>query len=515
MNRNTDRRFISLRTSFPLITAGVLAAVIMLVFILNSTQLERYAVRSKQIRFRETIELIQNTVDADFDEDSLAALDHKLQRTNIDLIILDKVYDTPVVIYATNLNQGGYIFKLLQLYEEGDFEDHEQIEIYEEEADHVILSLFASEEAGYQLDCIGEAGDEIRYIMITPMESIRDSVELSSRFLLIIGMVAVIIGGILMYLASSRLTEPVLRLAEISDRMADLSFDARYEGQDENEIGILGRNMNHLSDRLQDTITSLQAANDKLAADLKEKEQLDEMRRLFLSNVSHELKTPIALIQGYAEGLTEGIADDPESTKYYCEVIADEAKKMNEIVKRLLSLDAIESGKMQITWSDFDLCEIIRGIGESSKKLADGKDVRLVFDLPESLPIHADEFMIEGVLQNFFSNAWHYVSDPGTVTAYYRDVYGRVRIYIRNTGSSIPEEHIQHIWDKFYKIDKARTRAYGGSGIGLSIVKAIMKSHNSRCGVRNTEDGVEFWFEVERSRETGHDGTDSEYGILE
>ncbi|MBR3165860.1 MAG: HAMP domain-containing protein, partial [Lachnospiraceae bacterium] len=307
----------------------------------------------------------------------------------------------------------------------------------------------------------------------------------------------------------------ILRLSEISDHMADLSFDVRYDGHDSNEIGVLGRNMNHLSDSLQETVTNLRAANEKLESDLREKEQLDEMRRLFLSNVSHELKTPIALIQGYAEGLTEGIADDPDSTRYYCEVIADEAGKMNEIVKRLLSLDAIESGKMQITYSDFDLCELIRGIGESSRKLAADKDVRLEFDLPDELQVHADEFMIEGVLQNYFSNAWHYVSDPGTVTAYYRDVYGRARIYIRNTGSCIPEEHIQHIWDKFYKIDKARTRAYGGSGIGLSIVKAIMKTHNSRCGVRNTEDGVEFWFEVERTRSSGDDGYDSEYGTLE
>ena len=515
MNDNNRNRFISLRFSFPLITVSILAAVIAIVFALNATQLEKFAVSNKRNRLSETAELVKTAAENNFSEDTFSALENKLRTSNIDIIILDNVYETPVVLYATDLNQGRIISKLLDIYENENYDVSDHIEVYEQTDEYVILSLFQNDEAGYQLDCVGACGDAMRFIMTTPMESIRDSVQISSRFLLLIGMAAIIIGGIIMYIAAARLTDPILRLSEISDHMADLSFDARYDGNDSNEIGILGRNMNHLSDSLQDTITNLRAANEKLGADLREKEQLDEMRRLFLSNVSHELKTPIALIQGYAEGLTEGIADDPESTKYYCEVIADEARKMNEIVKRLLSLDAIESGKMQITYSDFDLCELIRGIGESSRKLAAGKDVRLVFDLPDELPVHADEFMIEGVLQNYFSNAWHYVSDPGTVAAYYRDVYGRARIYIRNTGTPIPEEHIHHIWDKFYKIDKARTRAYGGSGIGLSIVKAIMKTHNSRCGVSNTEDGVEFWFEVEKCRTAGDDGYDSEYGTLE
>ncbi|MBQ6362162.1 MAG: HAMP domain-containing protein [Lachnospiraceae bacterium] len=513
--KENNNRFISLRFSFPLITVSVLAAVIAIVFALNASQLENFAVNNKQTRLRETAELVKITAADNFSKETFSVLENKLRTSNIDIIILDNVYETPVVLYATDLNQGRIISKLLDIYENEKYDVGDHIEVFEKTEEYVMLSLFQNDEAGYQLDCVGSCGDAMRFIMTTPMESIRDSVQISSRFLLIIGLAAIIIGGIIMYIATAKLTDPILRLSEISDHMADLSFDVRYDGHDSNEIGVLGRNMNHLSDSLQETVTNLRAANEKLESDLREKEQLDEMRRLFLSNVSHELKTPIALIQGYAEGLTEGIADDPDSTRYYCEVIADEAGKMNEIVKRLLSLDAIESGKMQITYSDFDLCELIRGIGESSRKLAAEKDVRLEFDLPEELQVHADEFMIEGVLQNYFSNAWHYVSDPGTVTAYYRDVYGRARIYIRNTGSCIPEEHIQHIWDKFYKIDKARTRAYGGSGIGLSIVKAIMKTHNSRCGVRNTEDGVEFWFEVERTRSSGDDGYDSEYGTLE
>ena len=514
MDKNSSK-FISLKLSFPLITVSVLAAVIALVFALNATQLENYAVRNKQARLMETAGLVAAAAADDFSDETLTDLENKLRRSNIDIIILDNVYETPVVIYATDLNQGRIIYKLLNAFENDTFADSRDMQVYQRTDDYVILSLFQKDEAGYQLDCVVTCGDAMRFIMTTPMESIRDSVQISSRFLLIIGLAAIMIGGIIMYMASSRLTDPILRLSEISDRMADLSFDTRYEGHDDNEIGILGRNMNHLSDRLYETITSLRAANEKLESDLKEKEQIDEMRRLFLSNVSHELKTPIALIQGYAEGLTEGIADDPETTAYYCDVILDEANKMNQIVKRLLNLDAIESGQMQITYSDFDLADLVRGIGSSSRKLAGSKEVLLQVDLPDELIVHADEFMIEGVLQNYFSNAWHYVSDPGTVTASYREVYGRIRISIHNTGSRIPEEHIKHIWDKFYKVDKARTRAYGGSGIGLSIVKASMKAHNSRCGVQNTDDGVSFWFEVEPGGTAQHDGTDSDYGTME
>lgn len=148
-----------------------------------------------------------------------------------------------------------------------------------------------------------------------------------------------------MYFATNQVTRPILKLASLSEQMSELNFDVSCDDSRLDEIGVLGRSMNTLSDKLKETIGALQEANQQLQHDIDEKIQIDEMRKEFIANVSHELKTPIALIQGYAEGLTEGMCEDEESRSYYCEVIMDEANKMNKMVKQLLTLTALEFGR--------------------------------------------------------------------------------------------------------------------------------------------------------------------------
>ena len=130
-----------------------------------------------------------------------------------------------------------------------------------------------------------------------------------------------------------------MELVKISERVANLDFNAQYTGKVDNEVGILGANINHMSSELEKTISELKTANNELMNDIQKKIELEGMRTEFLSNVSHELKTPIALIQGYAEGLRDGIQDDAEERDFYCGVIVDEAQKMNQMVKKLLNLN--------------------------------------------------------------------------------------------------------------------------------------------------------------------------------
>ena len=227
-----------------------------------------------------------------------------------------------------------------------------------------------------------------------------------------------------------------------------------------------------------------------------EKVQIDEMRKEFLSHVSHELKTPIALIQGYSEGLKDNILDDEESKEFYCDVIADEAKKMNRMVQKLLTLNQIEFGNNQVNMERFDITEMIRNMVESSKILVEKQGVTIIFDEPE-MHVWADEFMIEEVVNNYLSNARNHVTDGGIIKVSYCQNGNNLRVKVFNTGNHIPQEDIDKLWVKFYKVDKARTREYGGSGIGLSIVEATMKAHGRDYGVDNVEGGVEFYFEVE------------------
>ena len=270
-----------------------------------------------------------------------------------------------------------------------------------------------------------------------------------------------------------------------------------HRGDAEDEIGILGNSMNALSDKLKETIGELKSANNELLRDIEEKIQIDEMRQEFIANVSHELKTPIALIQGYAEGLIEGMGDEKESRDYYCEVIMDEANKMNKMVRQLLTLNALESGNDQAAMERFDLAELIRGVLDATRILIDQKEAVIEFSCSHPVYVWADEFKIEEVVTNYVSNALNHLAGENRIRITIEEREDRVRAAVRNTGKPIPEEDLPNIWTKFYKVDKARTRAYGGSGIGLSIVKAVMDSHHQECGVRNVEDGVEFWFELD------------------
>ncbi len=306
-----------------------------------------------------------------------------------------------------------------------------------------------------------------------------------------------VLGSALMYYATKKVVSPIRSLAALSARMSELDFEARYTGDSEDEIGVLGRSMNTLSEKLKETIGELKTANNELQKDIEEKIKVDETRKEFIANVSHELKTPIALIQGYAEGLTEGMAEDEDSRNYYCEVIMDEAGKMNKMVKQLLTLTALEFGNDMPVMERFDITALIRGILASAGILLQQKEARVVFEQKEPVWVWADEFKIEEVITNYLNNAMNHLEGERRIEIRLERKEKEVRITVFNTGRHIPEEDLGNLWTKFYKVDKARTREYGGSGIGLSIVKAIMDSHNKSCGVENVNGGVEFWFTVD------------------
>ena len=338
------------------------------------------------------------------------------------------------------------------------------------------------------------------YVVIRmSVESFRESIAIANKFYLGVGISLILVTTIIIIGITRKYTQPLLQLADISKRMSELDFNVKYPVKTQDEIGVLGNSINMLSEKLEGTISELKTANNELQKDIEKKTQIDEMRKEFLSNVSHELKTPIALIQGYAEGLQDNINDDEESRNFYCEVIIDEANKMNKMVKKLLTLNQIEFGNNQVTFERFDIVGLIQNVMNSARLLADQKEAAL-YMVEEYDPIYvwADEYMIEEVVTNYISNAINHVEFEKKIEVSIKQTHDLVHVSVFNTGKCIPEDELDKVWIKFYKVDKARTRAYGGSGIGLSIVKAIMDSMHRECGVRNREDGVEFWFELDR-----------------
>lgn len=352
----------------------------------------------------------------------------------------------------------------------------------------------------YYLEIWGTLDNGYSIILRTPIQGIKDNVNISTTLIKYVGGAILIVGIISAFVVSTYITRPIKQLSDIAERMSEMDFDARYEGSDKGEIGLLGKSMNNMSEKLEHNIAELKKANLELKKDINKKEKLEIMRTDFLSNVSHELKTPIALIQGYAEGLKEGITDDPESMGFYCDVIMDEANKMNTMVKRLLTLNQIEFGNDEPDMERFNINELIASVVDANAIRAGQKNMSIVFNnRNEQNFVWADEYKTEEVLTNYISNALNHCDGKQAIevrTSKSEDG-ATLTVTVYNSGRNIAEEDLERIWEKFYKTDKARTREYGGNGIGLSIVKAIMESMGQEYGVRNVSDGVEFWFTLD------------------
>ena len=417
------------------------------------------------------------------------------EKNNINIVLIDSNTGAAILGFGRDSD---YLVRKVQRYVLG--MESKQGTVIKKYENYVMETNFDPRSQSSYMESWGFLSDNTTlFIMSMPLTSIRESVILSNRFTTFVGAVALGFGSVLMYFVTRRVTNPLLRLAVLSERMSELDFEAKYEGGHQDEIGVLGRSMNTLSDKLKETIGALQEANRQLQHDIEEKIQIDEMRKEFIANVSHELKTPIALIQGYAEGLTEGMAEDAESRDYYCEVIMDEAAKMNQMVKQLLTLSALEFGNDAPVWEQFDLAELIRDLLNSSRILIQQKGARVIWEEEGPLPVKADEFKVEEVMTNYLNNAINHLDGEKIIRIQTERMQSKVVVRVYNTGQPILKEDIPNLWTKFYKVDKARTRAYGGSGIGLSIVKAIMDAHHQQCGVENKDGGVEFWFTLEAS----------------
>ncbi len=379
------------------------------------------------------------------------------------------------------------------------FNDEKQYKVLEQKENYIIQRIYDWRSETNYIECFGVfSDDDTFFLMSMPLSNIDEGVQVANRFMFLTGICILFLGAIVVYLCTDRLVSPLNKLAKLSDRMSSLNFDERYEGCDNNEIGVLGQSMNKMSDALAASISDLKEANKKLQDDIQEKIKIDEARKEFIANVSHELKTPIALIEGYAEGLTEGIAEDKESRDYYCGVIIDETVKMNKMVRQLTSLISYEFGSNTIDEAEFNICDLIRSVTSSLKLKLEDKNANVHVMLPQCVMVSGDEFKIEEVYTNYLNNAMNHLDGERNIIIRLDDENDKTTVYVYNDGAAIPEESIPHLWEKFYKVDKARTRAYGGSGIGLSIVKAIMDAHKGGYGVKNVDQGVEFYFSLKK-----------------
>lgn len=501
-------KFKSVRIKLFISLCIVVILIVLFLIIINNVVLESFYLYSKT----ESVKTVYERINTYYNEiaingNSSINIDEELNKISVknDFDILIK-NDENILLYSSEKDLSTAIDKINEIIMNNkisslNYKGNKDVIIYKN-SNVVIRKIVDLRSSINYIFLTGQLDNgNILYIRI-PISSIQESVRISNNLLILIGGISIIIAGIIASFISRKFTEPITELNKIATNMSKLDFSKKYIEKDtDDEINNLGKSINLMSEKLEYTIKQLRETNVELEKDIEEKSKIDEMRKQFISDVSHELKTPIALIQGYAEGLVENVNTDEESRKFYAEVILDEAEKMDALVKSLLELMKLEYGKREFASTKFDIVELINEVIRKCNVMLEENKIEVEFDQSKKVEVIADNFYIDQVVTNYFTNAIKHADEVNGKKQIKIKLEerkkGKIRIKVFNTGEKIKEENLNKIWQRFYKEDTSRNRDSGGTGIGLALVKAIMNNYQNDFGAENKENGVEFYFDLD------------------
>ena len=490
--------FSSVKVKLFITLSSTILLIIIFLIIVNNFALENFYLYNKQNTLKAVYETINNYYEnPNQDNDIEAELEKLSVKNNFDILVKD---NNGINVYTTNKNFSSVIGNINDILDKFNTNKGKELE----SNDKFVIKKQQDLKNGLSYIMLSGKLDNGYFLYIRiPVTSIQDSVKISNNFLLLMAGFTILIASIMVSIVSRKFTEPILELNNIAKKMSNLDFSQKYKITNaKDEINDLGKSINTMSDKLEKTIKQLRSSNIELERDIEEKSKIDEMRKTFISDVSHELKTPIALIQGYSEGLLENVNTDEESRKFYAEVILDETNKMDKLVKQLLELMKLEYGKREFNNKEFNIVELEKEVIRKANVMVEGKQAEILFDSNQEIQVFADDFYIEQVLTNYLTNAIKNVEEMYgekyiKISNEIKSEENKVCIKVFNTGKNISEENLNRIWNRFYKADESRHREDGGTGIGLAFVKAIMSNYDNKYGVRNLENGVEFYFELD------------------
>jgi len=487
----------SVRVRLFLTLSVVILAIILFLVLVNNFVFGQFYLYNKTQALKSVYEIVNNYYNDYKNIDLELQLEKIAINNNFDIIIKN---NENVNIYTSNKDFFSTLGQMNEMTSRFNINSSEMIE----KKDTYTIKRIKDNRNGITYILLSAMLDNgyLLYIRI-PIASIQESVKISNNFLYLMAGFAILIAAVIVSYVSRKFGDPITELNDIAKKMSKLDFTHKYKVKDtDDEINNLGKSINIMSDKLENTIKQLRNTNIELEKDIEEKSKIDEMRKSFISDVSHELKTPIALIQGYSEGLLENVNSDEESRKFYAEVILDETNKMDRLVKQLLELMKLEYGKREFEDKKFNIVELEKEVVLKSQVMLEEKNMEIKWKTTEEINVFADEFYIEQVISNYITNAIKHLTEvEGEKYILIQNEVdvekNKVRIKVFNTGENIEEENITRIWNRFYKVDESRNRDDGGTGIGLSFVKAIMNNYGNIYGVNNKENGVEFYFELD------------------
>lgn len=512
----------SIRSKLFLLVYGLILAFIAGLILLNNSYLENYYIENREQSLIEAFdEISQIDLDESGSDSQLQSIEENYN-LNIQLLkqtaefeddfvwvdfdnfpdvytrIYGSRYNIPEgilgkIIYDFNMqligNQADYAVEVTEIsdqqYRAYLMDIQSEFNINNE--DTYMIGLIVAEEQ--------DDGFDLYYVLTITFQSIRDSIKIFNSFTILVGFLFMVIAFVTMYFISYSFTNPILQISKIAQDISNLDFSNRLTISSDDEFGDLAKSINRMSAQLESNIKELQKTNDRLAQEILQKTDIDKMRREFIASASHELKTPLSLIMGYAEALKLKEIDTATRDEYL-NIILDETSKMNQLVMELLKLSQLESGHKEIDFVTFNIRNLLEEtanlfhlVFEENKIKAEVKSI--------DIELNSDYSKLQTVLTNFINNAINHVDEQKDIkiSAMIKDNKD-IRVSVFNTGHQIPDMEIDHIWDSFYKIDKARTRSYGGQGLGLSICRTILDLLGYEYGVINHPNGVEFYFEI-------------------
>ncbi|MBJ8076770.1 HAMP domain-containing histidine kinase [Bacillus cereus group sp. N11] len=332
---------------------------------------------------------------------------------------------------------------------------------------------------------IKEKDGSVTYIYaMASLQPVDEAVQMVQDYYIYIVAFVVVLIFLASFYYSKQIAKPLLKINDTTKKIAHLDFTEKIPITSKDEIGDLSKNINTLSNKLHSHIGQLEQ-------DIEKERKLEKTRKEFISGVSHELKTPLSIMKSCISILKDGVAEHKK--EYYFQAMEREVDKMDTLILDMLELAKFESGTYKMKMDSFYIDTVIEDICEHLSVEIEKKELRVHKNIGP-FEVVANQGRIEQVIVNFITNAIRYTPNKEDIIISTIDEKNRIKVCIENKGTHIEEEQLDKIWDRFYRVDAARHRSQGGTGLGLAISKNILELHEAEYGVKNTEDGVLFYF---------------------
>jgi two-component system, OmpR family, sensor histidine kinase VanS len=483
--------FKSIKMKLTAITLTILFLVFGIQLAANYLFAETFYVHRKYTVMEKAYEMIGKTIDKTNDQ-LLDIIGIYEDNNNLQFTIANKdlkaIYNSKQYSFDVNKNK----YKII-----ANFNFKDNVDKFTKNAKPILKEKKNNNDILILYGLIERNQDKFYVLIRTPLKAIKEDMYETNLFILYVSAVALISGVLIVYLFAKRISKPIEEIDLIALNVTNLDFSKRVRERDTNdEIGRLSKNINSMADRLEATINELTTVNQELENEISYKTKIDEMRKDFVANVSHELKTPLAVLNGYTEILKDDIPGIDK--EYYYDVILDEIQNMSNLVHTLLTLSSMENNLTQIEFEDVNITELVSNVLFTNNILFLDKNLDYNFEADEHFYVLANRIYLEQAVTNYLTNAMKHAINGSVIQITIVREKKNIVVKVFNEGDTISSDEINLIWDRFYRSDKARTRNINNNiGMGLYFVRAIMNAHHGKYGVNNREIGVEFWFSLE------------------